>query len=186
MHFVIIFGPPAVGKMSVGRELENLTGLKLFHNHMTIELLLPFFEFGTPSFMRLLDNFREEIFKEVAIGNSKGIIFTYLWAFHDKSEEKYIKHISKIFERRGGKVCYVELEADLKQRIKRNKTSERLEHKPSKRDIKRSQKFLLEDEETAIRNSALGQFPFNNYLRINNTNLSAKSAAKMIKKKFGL
>jgi len=36
MKFVIIFGPPAVGKMSVGHELANLTGLKLFHNHMTM------------------------------------------------------------------------------------------------------------------------------------------------------
>ena len=36
---VIIFGPPAVGKMTVGSKLSKLTGLKLFHNHMTIEPL---------------------------------------------------------------------------------------------------------------------------------------------------
>ena len=43
---VIIFGPPAVGKMTVGSELAKLTGLKLFHNHMTIEPLLELFEFA--------------------------------------------------------------------------------------------------------------------------------------------
>ena len=48
MKFVLLFGPPAVGKMSVGRELEKITGLRLFHNHMTIELVVPFFDFGLP------------------------------------------------------------------------------------------------------------------------------------------
>jgi len=66
MKFVLLFGPPAVGKMSVGWELEKITGLKLFHNHMTIELVVPFFDFGTPAFRRLVNLFRREIFKEVA------------------------------------------------------------------------------------------------------------------------
>jgi shikimate kinase len=43
MKLVILFGPPAVGKMTVGQQLANLTGFKLFHNHMTIELALNFF-----------------------------------------------------------------------------------------------------------------------------------------------
>jgi hypothetical protein len=34
--------------MSVGYELAKLTGLKLFHNHMTIDLVLNFFDFGAP------------------------------------------------------------------------------------------------------------------------------------------
>ena len=41
MKLVLIFGPQAVGKMTVGQELAKKTGLKLFHNHMTIELLSP-------------------------------------------------------------------------------------------------------------------------------------------------
>ena len=36
--FVIIIGPHAVGKMTVGQELAKITGLRLFHNHMSIEL----------------------------------------------------------------------------------------------------------------------------------------------------
>jgi hypothetical protein len=35
MTLVIIFGPPAVGKMAVGMELEHLTGFRLFH--MTVD-----------------------------------------------------------------------------------------------------------------------------------------------------
>ncbi len=41
-------GPPAVGKMTKGQELEKLSGYKLFHNHVTIEMVVPFFSYGTP------------------------------------------------------------------------------------------------------------------------------------------
>lgn len=44
MNLVIIFGPHAVGKMTVGQELAKLTGYKLFHNHMTIEVVAALFD----------------------------------------------------------------------------------------------------------------------------------------------
>ena len=34
---VLILGPHAVGKMTVGQELAKITELRLFHNHMSIE-----------------------------------------------------------------------------------------------------------------------------------------------------
>ena len=43
MKLVIIFGPHAVGKMTVGQELSKITGLKLFHNHMTIDIVSDLF-----------------------------------------------------------------------------------------------------------------------------------------------
>ena len=47
MKLILIFGPQAVGKMTVGQELATLTGLKLFHNHMTIDLVSPIFDYST-------------------------------------------------------------------------------------------------------------------------------------------
>lgn len=44
MKLIIIFGPHAVGKMTVGQELAKLTELKLFHNHMTIDIVSDLFE----------------------------------------------------------------------------------------------------------------------------------------------
>ncbi len=63
---VMLVGPPAVGKMTVGHELASRTGLRLFHNHHTIDLVLRFFEFGTPPFQRLVGEFRRRMFEEVA------------------------------------------------------------------------------------------------------------------------
>ncbi len=44
MKLIIIFGPHAVGKMTVGQELVKITDLKLFHNHMTIDIVSDLFE----------------------------------------------------------------------------------------------------------------------------------------------
>ena len=73
MKLVVIFGPPAVGKMTVGFELAKLTGLKLFHNHLTIELVLNFFDFSAPQFNKLVGEFRRRIFEEVAKSDFEGI-----------------------------------------------------------------------------------------------------------------
>lgn len=140
MKLVIIFGPQAVGKMTVGQELEKLTGLKLFHNHMTIELVSQFFDYGSPAGKRLVGLFREEIFEEVAKSDLPGLIFTYVWAFDLPADGEYIEHISRIFEAQGGEVYYVELEADLEERLIRNRDPHRLLHKPTKRNVARSEK----------------------------------------------
>ena len=67
--FVLICGPQAVGKMTVGQELAKLTGLKFMHNHETIDLPLKFFEFKSEQRERLTDLFRFSIFEEVAKRN---------------------------------------------------------------------------------------------------------------------
>ena len=104
MKLVILFGPPAVGKMTVGQELEKITGLKLFHNHMSIELARNFFDFGTPAFNRLTNLFRFEIFKEVANSDLEGLIFTFVWAFGLEKEEAYVNSIVEIFEEAGADI----------------------------------------------------------------------------------
>ena len=61
---VFLLGPPAVGKMTVGQELSRLTGLALYHNHLSIESVLPVFDFGSPAFNRLVTLQRKEMMRE--------------------------------------------------------------------------------------------------------------------------
>jgi len=114
------------------------------------------------------------------------MIFTYVWAFDLTSEERYVNKVMKIFQDKGAKVYYVELEANLKERLKRNETTERLKHKPTKRNLKLSKKKLLEHETEHRFNTNKNELHGKNYLKINNTTLSAKEVAKMIKKEFKL
>lgn len=73
MKLVIIFGPQASGKMTIGHALEKSTELKLFHNHMTIELLAPYFGFSSEMW-RLATKFRQEIFEAAADSGLYGMI----------------------------------------------------------------------------------------------------------------
>jgi len=186
MKLVHVFGPQAVGKMTVGQELAKTTDLKLFHNHMTIDLVSHFFDYSTQEGKRLVNLFRQEILEEVSKSNLYGIVFTYVWAFNLPSDWDYVNRISQLFESRGGTVYYVELEADLEERLERNKSSNRLEHKPSKRDIEWSENDLKESMEKYRLNSLEGEMKFSNYIKINNTYLSAEEVARIIKEKFHL
>jgi hypothetical protein len=186
MNFILITGPQAVGKMTVGQELEKITGLKLFHNHMSIELVLNFFNYGTPQFKRLSDLFRKEIFKEVASSDLEGLIFTYVWYFDDKHDWDYIEDLTKIFRDKGAEIYYVELESDIEVRIRRNKTEHRLNHKPSKRGEAGSGEKLRESLLKHRPNSFEGEVKEKNYLRIDNTNLEPNIVAQRIKEHFNL
>ncbi len=186
MKLVIITGPMAVGKMTVGQELAKITGLKLFHNHMTIELVSNFFDYGTPEGSRLVNLFRSEIFKAVAESDLEGMIFTYVWAFEEKSEYDYIDMIAQLFIANGGEIVVVELEADYDVRLERNKTPNRLLHKPTKRNLKWSEENFIKTSSKYRLNSLDGEIKYENYMRINNTTLEPKQVALMIKEKFDL
>lgn len=186
MNLILIFGPQAVGKMTVGHELEKTTELKLLHNHMTIELVQPFFDFGTEQFNRLVNLFRGELFEEISKSDLHGLIFTYVWAFDQQEDWDFVDSICTIFESKCREVCFVELEADIEERLERNKTPHRLEHKPTKRNIEQSEHNLKITMEKHRLNSLDGEITKENYIKINNANLSPEEVAKIIKGKFQL
>lgn len=186
MKFVIIFGPHAVGKMTVGQELSKVTGLTLNHNHMTIDLVSNFFSYGDKKGRDLVDEFRMRIFEEFSSSDLPGMIFTYVWQFNDPTEKKYIEKITQLFKRNGAEIFYVELEADFDERLKRNITENRLIHKPTKRDVVFSTKNMKDAFKKYRLNSLPGEINEKNYIRINNENLKPKEVADKIKKEFNL
>lgn len=185
MKFVVIFGPQAVGKMTVGHELEKVTELKLFHNHMTIEMLAPIFGFNHEMWS-LVTKFRKDIFEVASGSDMYGMIFTFVWGFDLQSDWDFIDEICEIIEGKDGEVYFVELESDLEERIERNKTPHRLEHKPTKRDVVRSEQELIRTMNQHRLNSFEGEIKRENYIRINNTNLTAIEVAEIIKNRFKL
>lgn len=186
MKFIIITGPQAVGKMTVGQELVKITNLKLLHNHMTIEVLTKIFDYSRDSFRKLNEEFRMKIFKEFAKSEEEGIIFTTTWDFEDKEEWDRIYKYIQIFKVNNAEIYIVELEAKLEERLKRNKMENRLLNKPSKRNLEWSEKDLLKSVEKYRFNSKENEIKEENYLRIDNTNLNANVVAEMIKNRFKL
>jgi len=186
MTLVVIFGPPAVGKMTVGMELERLTGLRLFHNHMTVDAVLPFFPFGSPAFRRLVEEFRRRIFEEVAASDLPGLIFTYVWALNDPTDKDHLDRLVKVFADRGARVCYVELEATQAERLRRNETPLRLAEKKPMRDLAKSRANLLAADEQYQLNTRDDFFYPGEHLKIENTHLKPEDVARRIAGHFQL
>ncbi len=184
--FIQIIGPQAVGKMTVGQELAKITGYKLLYNHMTIEMVRLIFDYDKEVFLEMNSIIRYEIFKEFAKSNEKGIIFTCCFDFGNNFKEDKAENdkFTKLFKEN----YTVELETTLEERLRRNKTENRLEYKASKRDLEWSEKDIYRSLKEHRLNSKQGEGEkiFSNFYKIDNTNISAEIVAKMIKEKFNL
>lgn len=184
---VIIIGPHAVGKMTVGQELEKRTGLKLFYNHMSIELAKKLFRFSDPEYKILNKTIRETVFNLFAKGDFPGLIFTFMCDFDMQSEFDYLNNVIDLFKTNGAKCHVVELCADFHERIERNKSYNRLYHKESKRDIQFSETEMRRTSELHRLNSYENEkLPFESYIKIDNTNLSPESVARIITDHFNI
>lgn len=183
MKLVFLIGDAAVGKMTVGQELMKITDLRLFHNHMTIEPVIEIFGYFHG---KSINRIREIIFQEFVASDNYGLIFTYMWAFDQKFDWDYVEHVTDIFRKNGADVYYVELVAPQEIRLQRNVTENRLKNKASKRDIEISNQRLIDADKKYRCVSNDGEIQFDNYIKIDNSNLSAELVAEMIKEHFDL
>jgi AAA domain len=186
MTLVIIFGPPAVGKMAVGMELARLTGYKLFHNHMTVDTVMPLFPFESPSYTKLVQEFRERVFEEFAAHGQRGLIFTFVWVLDDERDRSFVEKSMRTFTRHGGDVCFVELAATQAERLRRNETPLRMTEKRPQRNSAGSREFLLEAD-TLYRMNTSGDFWYaDRHLRIDNTRREPEEVARQVVEYFRL
>jgi hypothetical protein len=184
MHLIIIFGPAAVGKTTVGYELQKITGFRLFHNHMILEPIYNFFGFGDEQLMRLTGEFRNRLFEEFGKSQLPGIIFTYVWALDEQEDhDEILKYINSMNVDIND-VLFIELEADQNVRINRNKSEFRLKEKKSKNNIKESENFLIQSEKVYQLNSNNDFFYPDQHFKINNTDKNPEKVAQMIKEEL--
>jgi hypothetical protein len=183
---LFVVGPSAVGKMSVGQAITERTGLRLFYNHLSIELALRYFDYGTPAFRRIDGEIRRRILEEVAVSDLPGLVFTFVWAFDLPADQAVVDEYAMPFRARGARVLFVELEAPQTERLKRNECVSRLAAKPSMRDLKASRSRLLEIDARYQLNSG-GRFDERqDWLRINNTFLTPGEVADRVIEHFDL
>ncbi len=121
--FVFLYGPPAVGKLTVARRLQALTGFTLFDNHISIDWARPFFEFGTEEFWRLVGRLRFAVYEEAASGGVS-LISTFVYA---PSDLPIIERLATIAPEQGGRNCFVQLMAPVKLLEERIDAPDRVE-----------------------------------------------------------
>ena len=104
MTLLLLYGPPAVGKLTIAKEIARLTGFTVFHNHLTVNLVAAIFPRGTPAYRQLLWDIRYAVFAEAARAHIDGLIFTMVYR---RDQEPCIARSVEIVERFEGAVCLV-------------------------------------------------------------------------------
>jgi DNA polymerase III delta prime subunit len=119
MKLLLLYGPPAVGKLTIAKEIARLTGFKVFHNHLTVNLVAAIFPRGTPAYRQLLWDIRYAVFAEAARASIDGILFTMVYR---RDQEPFIARCVEVVEQFGGNVCFVHVYCHaetLRQRVVR-------------------------------------------------------------------
>jgi cytidylate kinase len=156
LDFIFIFGPQAVGKMTVGKELGKRLNYKLLYNHLTIDLAQNLYKRESLDFIKYLANLNFFTFTNfIKTPSSKGLIYTDVWEL-TKNYDTQLKHkMFELFHSHGWNVYLVELYAPLDVRLERNKTQNRLLYKPMKRNITVSDGFLISAEKYCVHNTSV-------------------------------
>ena len=118
MKLIFIYGLPATGKLTVARELASMTGYKLFHNHLAVDLLLSVFEFGSAPFVDLREAIWLSVFERACRSDLPGLIFTF--APEPTVRAGFVDRVVDAVVGSGGEILFVELTcpiAELKRRI---------------------------------------------------------------------
>src|ERR1700729_2766643 len=118
MRLIFIYGLPATGKLTVATELAAMTGYKLFHNHLVVDVLMSVFDFGSPPFVELREDIWLKVFEQACHSQMPGLIFTF--APEGTVRPGFIDEVKSRVAREGGEVDFVELVcplAELKRRI---------------------------------------------------------------------
>jgi len=176
VKLIFLFGLPGVGKLTVARELANLTGFKLFHNHLAVDLVSSVFEFGSEPFVELREKIWLAVFSEAAASDLSGLIFTF--AFDRTVRSAFIEQTREVIESSGGEILFVEL------RCSTEELENRIEHVSRKKFGKLSdvERFRQLKEAGAFVDPGIPE----ERLVVDTTALSASDAANLIGGKLGL
>lgn len=182
MH-VFIIGAPASGKMTIGQELSKLTGATLFFNHQPIDFALAIYQDFTEEMWEFVRSVNFS-FLGTSARHHRSVILTGVIDFSNQYNLMYLKDIQDLLNEYHQQILFVELETSLEERLRRNRTENRLKYKPLKRYVEVSEKEILETDKTDQLNSQKRPSGLHHYLKIDNTNLSAEEVAKQIQEKM--
>lgn len=182
MH-VFIIGAPASGKMTIGQELSKLTGATLFFNHQPIDFALEIYQDFTEEMWEFVRSVNFS-FLEISARHLRSVVLTGVTDFSNQYHLMYLKNIQDLLNEYHQEILFVELETSLEERLRRNRTENRLKYKPLKRNFEISEREILETDKTNQLNSQKQPSGLHHYLKIDNTNLSAEEVAKQIQEKM--
>jgi len=174
MKLVFIYGPPASGKLTIAEKLSALTGIPLFHNHLSRDIVKDIYDEKLNEHYDLVDKIRFDVL-EYCARNGTDLIFTYVYAGAEDDEN--VKNFIQIIENNKGEVLFVELTADKEDLINRVGNESRRRFK------KLTDKTVMTDLTEDMTKFTI---PFVDSLKINTSDLGPEESINTIAKQLSL
>ncbi|MBI2446439.1 MAG: AAA family ATPase [Parcubacteria group bacterium] len=176
MNLVIIYGPPAVGKLTTAQELSKITGYKIFHGHQTQDIIFPIFGHDSPTTKKLMPEIRFRIFEE-AMKQNINLIFT---CCPDPSAYDFMRQIVELSIRHEGSVLFARIYCNFEDECKRVESLSRKSYSAKLHSIE-ALSWALQREDLTRKVEFIGE-----HLEINNTLISAKEVAEKIREYYNI
>jgi hypothetical protein len=167
MRFVYLYGPPGVGKLTVGTELAALTGFKLFHNHLTVNLATAIFERGSRPWRDMIRFVRNHVVTE-AVKEDVSLIYTGVYDGTNDQLQWIGTMLQPIYDS-GGTVVFVQLRCEWDEHARRIGGESRVHHQK-----------LTDPEAVRARFNPAILLPLEPQVGLDTTHLTAAEAAAQI------
>lgn len=174
MKLIVLYGPPASGKLTVAKALSKITGYKIFHNHLLIDLLEKVLPWGSSDFKNYMDKYFFELLEVAMKHNVEGLIVTMV--YYKDFDKPYLKTLVKTVEKQGGEVCFVQLKCSTKELLRRVTNASRKKFK------KISTVQIL--KQSLKKHDIVSSVDYANNLVIDSEKNTPVSAARKIKEKL--
>jgi len=174
MYIILLYGPPAVGKLTVAKELSMWAGLPIFHNHLTRDLVYDIFPNALSENYSLVTTLRNDVFSYCARQN-QSLIFT--WVYEGVEDDESLRSMVEAIKDNGGKVFFVELTASKQVLLERVENESRKAHK------KLADKGMLAK---MLDEGNFATVPYDNVLKIDVSAKHPSQTAEEIIEHFGL
>lgn len=112
---LFLYGPPAVGKLTVARAVADISGFRVLHNHLVNDAVHAVLEYGAPGFWELVREVRTALVRAAASARID-LVLTYV---HAPGDEQRTEAYAALYEDAGGRACFVRLLASRETLLRR-------------------------------------------------------------------
>lgn len=174
MKLIFIYGPPAVGKLTIAQKLSEATKIPVFHNHHSRDLVKDIYGDSLLQHYGLVDKIRFDVL-EYCAQNNTNLIFTYVYG--GSQDDANVRAFKNKIESNGGQVMFVELVANTSDLI------DRVDNDSRKKFTKLLDKKIMSE---LTQDMSIFTIPYVESLKINTSSTSPAESADIIVRELGL